>query len=467
VSETTTFEELSSRTGRIGDSFGLASWIAVVGVLLAWWLIKADDPVDTQQTVAATRVLSTPLTQVSPSGQSLTERGDTAFAAGDIVAPAGDNALYYYQQALAETPGDERARQGLTQVLDYLLNEAESAIYHSDFDQARENAAKVLAIDPDNAHALDVNLRAARLKRVEALLNRAVTLYAAGQLTEPAGENAAELYRQVLELDPDNDAARQGLDSVVQRVVANAESAMFAGNVTQARAHLRQAKALDPNAPGVSTLEQTERNLRELQVSQQVKDRLAAAAEALEADRLMPPAEPNAFDLYQQVLDMEPGSEAAGRGLELVRAGLLDRARTLLAADDMAATLSHLDAAERAGADPSRVRALREQARYRQRLLDAQAGRFESLYPLSELEPIRATPPSYPRTAPRGVSGSVDLHLTVTETGSVRDVEVLGTPRDYFERAAVQAVKNWRFEPVMEQGQPIPVRVAVRLTFEG
>jgi TonB family protein len=467
MSTATTLEELSSGQGRISDSFGLASWAAVIGVLLAWWLIKSEAPVDPAEGLITTHVLSTPLAPVSQSGETLTERGDTAFAAGDIVSPAGDNALYYYQEALAATPSDVEAQQGLAQVIEYLLNEAESSIYHSDFDQARENAAKVLSIDADNAHALDVNLRAARLKRVESLLNRAVGLYAKGQLISPADDNASMLYRQVLELDPNNDAARQGLESVVQRVVANAESAMYAGNVEQARAYLQQAKTIDPNAPGVTALEQTERNLRELKENQQVKEMLLAAAEALQGDRLMPPATPNAYTLYQQVLEVEPSSEAARRGLELIRSGLLDRARTLLSADDMAETRAHLDAAERAGASATAIAALREQADYRQRLLDAEAGRFDTLFSISDLVAIRQTAPRYPRTAPRGATGSVDMHLTVTENGDVRDVEVLGNPREYFERAAVQAVRGWRFEPkTNDAGQPVPVRVAVRVTFE-
>jgi TonB family protein len=462
-----TLEELSSSQGRIGDSFGLAAWAAVIGVLLAWWLIKSETPENHQQSLGITHVLSTPLTQVNQSGLTLSERGDTAFAAGDIIAPPGDNALEYYQEALAAAPDDGAARHGLAQVIQYLLNDAETAIYHSDFDQARNNAIRVLDIDPENDHARDVNDRAQRLKRVESLLNQAVTLYARGQLTNPAGENAAAVYAQVLELDPGNDAARQGLESVVQRVVANAESAMFAGNVEQGQAYLRQAAAINPNAPGITTLRQTEENLREIKQDQEVKEQLLAAAEALQADRLMPPDEPSAFMLYQKVLAVEPDSAAAQRGLELVRSGLLDRARTLLAADDMAKTRDHLDAAERAGASTTAIATLREQADHRQRLLDAQAGRFDRLYAISDLTAIRQQSPNFPRTAPRGASGSVEMHMTVTEAGDVRDIEVLGNPRDYFERAAVAAVRNWRFEPVREGGRTIPVRVAVRVTFQG
>ncbi len=461
----TTVEDLPTAEGRIIDTFGLASWAAVIGVLLTWWLLKSEAPVDVEQELATTHVLSTPLTQLSHNGQSLTERGETAFAAGDIVSPPGDNALYYYQEALKASPGDVEAQQGLSQVTDYLLNEAESSIYHGDFELAEQNANQVLSIAPGNAHARDIRDRAKRLNRVESLLNKAVALYAQGSLTQPAGDNAAELYKQVLSIDPDNDAAKQGLASVVQRVVANAESAMVAGNVKKAQVYVAQARTLDPNAPGVHGLEQTERNIREIKDNQQVKQQLVAAAEALQADQLMPPAQPNAFTLYQQVLAAEPTSEAAKRGLELVRGGLLDRARALLAANDLKQTRARLDDAESAGASASEVRKLRDEADYRQKLVDAQNGKFDQIRAISELTPIRQTAPRYPRSAPRGAAGSVDLHLTVTETGDVRDVEVIGEPKEYFERAAVQAVRGWRFEPMMENGRPIPVRVAVRVTF--
>ena len=78
---------------------------------------------------------------------------------------------------------------------------------------------------------------------------------------------------------------------------------------------------------------------------------------------------------------------------------------------------------------------------------------------------IRQQLPSYPRRAPDGVEGSVDLQLTVTETGDVGGVEIMGEAPDYFVRAAMKAVLNWKFEPVFENGQPISVRTAVRVSF--
>ncbi len=100
---------------------------------------------------------------------------------------------------------------------------------------------------------------------------------------------------------------------------------------------------------------------------------------------------------------------------------------------------------------------------------DATAGGSTNpaLYPLAQLTAIRRDPPAYPRIAPEGAEASVDLVMTVTETGTVEDVEVRGNPPDYFVRSAIQAVKRWRFLPVLDNGEPVAVRTTVRLTFRG
>jgi protein TonB len=460
-------DELARSQRRIDDSFGLASWVAVIGVLLVWAYLKLDTSTPLADPVSTTSVLSTPLQREQGGMMDLVDRADTAFAAGDIVTPEGDNALHYYQQALEQTPDDAAAARGFEQVIEFLVNEAESAVYLSDWDRARNNAARVLILVPKHKHAQEINRRAARLQQVEELINRAVALYAAGRLTLPADENAAAMYQAALELEPGNESAKQGLESIVQRTIANAESSMYAGNMDQARAYLDRAKAINPDAAGVVTLEKTNVTWENIQESLDIKNDILAAAEALQADRLMPPDQPNAFALYSKVLEQEPGSEAALRGLQLVRNGLLDRARTMLASEDMQATNKHLDAAALAGADAATLADLRDEAAYRQRLIDARAGRFASLYPIKQVTPVRQNPPTFPRSAPAGSSASVNLHLTISESGDVKDVEVINSPPSYFERAAINAVNRWKFEPVMERGRPIPVRVAVKVGFQG
>lgn len=63
------------------------------------------------------------------------------------------------------------------------------------------------------------------------------------------------------------------------------------------------------------------------------------------------------------------------------------------------------------------------------------------------------------------VEGVVRLSTVVTPQGEPSDVQVtkgLSTEED---RNAVEAVKEWRFQPGTKQGKPVHVRVAIEIDF--
>jgi len=62
----------------------------------------------------------------------------------------------------------------------------------------------------------------------------------------------------------------------------------------------------------------------------------------------------------------------------------------------------------------------------------------------------KKVPPEYPAEAVRKniSSGSVRAKLTIAADGKVAEVEVVeAEPKRVFDRAAVEALKEWRFEP--------------------
>ncbi|HEX7034626.1 MAG TPA: energy transducer TonB [Pseudomonadales bacterium] len=192
---------------------------------------------------------------------------------------------------------------------------------------------------------------------------------------------------------------------------------------------------------------------------------LRAAAEALERGRLVAPPDASAYALYSRVLSSDPDAEIARIGIRSIREQLIGRVRTALAEDDPGAAMESLEDAAVAGVEPAILAELREEAEYRQRLLDAKTGRPGILFPITELTAIRQDPPEYPRHAPAGAEGTVEVEMTITETGLVRDVEVLGNPPMYFLRATKHAVRDWRFAPVLHRGEPVAVRTSARVTF--
>jgi TonB family protein len=64
-------------------------------------------------------------------------------------------------------------------------------------------------------------------------------------------------------------------------------------------------------------------------------------------------------------------------------------------------------------------------------------------------------------------TGAVLLEMTVLKDGTIGEVEVVRSthPKVGFEAAAVAAVKQWRFEPGMENGEPIEVKTRIKINF--
>jgi protein TonB len=76
--------------------------------------------------------------------------------------------------------------------------------------------------------------------------------------------------------------------------------------------------------------------------------------------------------------------------------------------------------------------------------------------------------PVYPRKAARnGDEGWVKVEFTITELGSVVDpVVVDARPRRTFNRAAVAAIRQWRFKPRLVSGKPVAVRATQVIEFK-
>ncbi len=81
--------------------------------------------------------------------------------------------------------------------------------------------------------------------------------------------------------------------------------------------------------------------------------------------------------------------------------------------------------------------------------------------------PISRTPPVYPREAlRRGRGGTVRVQATVAPDGSVERMEVAQSSGDrYLDRAALEAVRRWRFAPAMRNGQPVSATVVIPVDF--
>lgn len=82
-------------------------------------------------------------------------------------------------------------------------------------------------------------------------------------------------------------------------------------------------------------------------------------------------------------------------------------------------------------------------------------------------QPVRSPAPRYPRDAQRrGQSGTVLLRVHVDRTGEPSSVDLVQSSGSRsLDRAAVDAVRRWRFDPAIRNGQPTDGVVQIPITF--
>jgi TonB family protein len=80
---------------------------------------------------------------------------------------------------------------------------------------------------------------------------------------------------------------------------------------------------------------------------------------------------------------------------------------------------------------------------------------------------VKSVPPLYPSKATASkTEGWVELDFTVTTSGAVRDIALHSTSAaGVFEAAAISALSQWRYKPVVRDAQPKAQRARIRIRF--
>ncbi len=92
------------------------------------------------------------------------------------------------------------------------------------------------------------------------MLEQAVRYQNAGQFTDPNGANALQTYRRVLELDPGNAQAEQGIQAMLSRLVRWGRVAESRGDFEAAAQFYSTAVGIDPESAELhSALKRTQR----------------------------------------------------------------------------------------------------------------------------------------------------------------------------------------------------------------
>ncbi len=282
----------------------------------------------------------------SPQLDHVLDQGDRALAQGHLGDRHPPGARQFYEEAARMSGDNGRAQAGLQAVGQAELMRAKTALAEHRLDAADVALKQAYALLGGGVELTTLQQQLAQQRaqgvRLADLVAQAQQAFAAGRLT--GADSAAGWYLQVLRADPGNAVARHGLDQVGAALARQARQALASGDLDSARQQVQQIATLMPAQADLPAL-QAELASSARAARQVVKQKLAAAAHLVAAGHITTPAGASALDLYQQVLQVDPGNGAAQAGLAHVATALMVQAHAQADAGDFGAAQQLLDQA--------------------------------------------------------------------------------------------------------------------------
>lgn len=162
-------------------------------------------------------------------------------------------------------------------------------------------------------------LIATPIDSVEGMLKRAEQSMQAGRV-DTGDDNALTIYLSILETDPENAAAKAGVDTVAAELVTRGEQALAQSRYTEASRIAQVVTRLRPDDEDVKRFKAKVDSGREAALMLAEAQRLAAAGQ------IVSPEGNNAAAIFRDVLRTHPDNAAAREGLDALEAGLIARA---------------------------------------------------------------------------------------------------------------------------------------------
>lgn len=266
--------------------------------------------------------------------------------------------------------------------------------------------------------------------------------YNAQRLYAPAGDNAMEYYLALREKQPDNPAASSALSDLMPYALIATEQSIAREDFVEAQRLYALLEKADPQAPALPRLKQSIAD-SQMQLAQRTAQAEQDAVKQQEVET-------------QRVADQKQAQEQAAQ--QLAKQQAEERA----AAEKRAAEARAAQQAE----EQRQAEARAAQQRAAQQQQQAAQPATPAAPSADQVRPVSTPSPSYPNEALRnGLAGEVQVEFTINPDGSVSNVRIVrADPPRVFDRAALSAVRRWRFQPV---SAPITTRRSINFEPSG
>lgn len=86
----------------------------------------------------------------------------------------------------------------------------------------------------------------------------------------------------------------------------------------------------------------------------------------------------------------------------------------------------------------------------------------------SDVQILSKTEPQFPDSAKKkNITGYVRLQITIDQSSAIKSIDIIeANPEGYFESAAVDSVRNWKFTAAYQNGAPVESTIKRRIEFK-
>ena len=276
---------------------------------------------------------------------------------------------------------------------------------------------------------------------VNDLYKAARTAMTEKRMVAPSGNNAMELYLRILAKQPDDSDATDTLRELFPFATGTAEDQINQGNFDEATRIMGLLAKADPSNYTLTILRsKLDAKKKQSDREQQLQAQQQAAAAAAKGQPVPAPG------------TAAPGATAAGTTPAATDAAAAAAAATTSAPASATPTAATPRPAEVARATPPPTAAPAPE-------------------PAGETRDVRITTPpqpAYPPAAARNrQEGWVEVEFTVSAEGSVQNARVVNAnPQRVFDREAVRAIEQAKFEPRLDKGQAVATTMRRRIEFK-
>lgn len=442
--------------------------------------------------------------------QKLLDSAGIALSRGELVEPPEQNALELYRAVLARDPDNRVAQRGIDRVADELLAQAEKALMAQDLAALASAVDAARAARPDHPRLeffttqlereLERSPNPGKLQRPAASAAAPIAEPQSAQTPAPApapvsarsdassvqglvllanermrsnqlvgGNDSAHAYLlSARRIDPADPGVQQGVAALAALLQSNARRAMSEGRLDEASEWVHQAVELDVDRPEVAEL-RSELEVARLGNVREDRARLFTLAnQRIAQGRLIEPVADSARHYLDLLRASDPRYEGLPETSALLASKALAEARRLAATGNSGGAEALLNAANDAGAPATEVAAVATEIASARAAATPPQPPTPVVLPENELHRTHFVAPEYPpRALEQGTTGWVDIEFTVARDGSTRDATIRGSePMGVFDRAALESVARWRYEPRVVNGIVVDQRVAARVRFE-